>query len=1363
MTVIKPVIQRFALFIKNFSTIISETQGLRGQFLTMTKRGLNYEFIRQQLEQADIKLLYDFQWEACFSGKQRHDKVLYTPTASGKTLIAQIVSTRILGKGMRCVILEPTKRLIDQMYDRFKEWYHDICTILRVSGDNRPSPEELETADILIITYESFNGLLAKHFEYPFLDRIGLIVVDELHNLGNKGRGTCLETAIVNAKAWLRPRPHIIYLSATLGNAEELASWLDAQLIHTKERRSKLIVSSFGVSGSTIEQIERKKRFLFARLIKKTFELHSYGDDQRTKIVHIFCYTRNQVEQRAEELQTFLKSFGLNLTVGYSHAGLSKEKQQKAMRKLKKGEFQVFLSTTQYGEGVDFPIKRVIIADAGMFSSQLLIQLSGRAARPRHHRVGYADLIFVGDDQEILKQKDIQIVEGQLIVKEHRIVSQARSSLADIVLTLIARGSVSTKQLLLKLERHYFWHQHKALLQNWSELMNTALLTHEEELCWLNNELHLLSLLRETHEGSLPFDLKRVTRKFFMWVKKNTTTRGIKNGELRLLLTPFTHDQLKDFTQQLREKLLARPKQDEPKKKREGILHTLIKEGFIKRNGGKFSATAKGRWASQFLLPTKTAIRIKNFFATHHCSSEREFSRHVITLIGRSMHEVSSTTRYTTQQYTSFVWLLSQGSSVTEAATRVNIRPGDAEAHRKTASWIAEASYDYLGRSDPRAARVAKELTSKLNPEYKEPEVERGNKGRRRRWYPKHRPKPYPGLQEAIYTFIKQYKLISYKQITTKVRKQYKRPVHYTTVVKHVKRLGIQGKIQFISQGQLRGRPKIYVADVNVSLPEHLRLTCGSCGFFRINSMKDRRRSKRAHICVLNRKYNTKVGRRARKSYVAPKMGACEYHTKARKLKKRTIRVLQETLDDTPCYFCNSDGTVELPSRYNEYTVCPECNSRYYLTMKGDLVVKPGRRGLMLKGLELLLGKAGNYVPRVKKTRVYIRRPKRIIRVKCGEQLDIKKKRFTHSLKDGKTTQRYLIGAIRHIIIEGGEVTQQVRKNYGKKLIDINSPEGRFFVEHTLTPEKQQLADELKHAAQQLRETERGKLLARLLVMSKNMGLANAILHFEKEGLLSPAEAQEFLSQLLDRVAYTFLYWRGNIDNLRGLEGVVESIAWEVPKHLLQGSYFEIISRTLDRYIATVVLLGEAKARTPFSAALNAVYRHLNFYCRKALAEAGFSWVPNELILHYKKKQRSFLGTVVDFREVFLPLFRFAFIFACIHDKFAKTDFIRRKTLERERFYHLNWNGHYKVERLVNNILAQKVYYLEEYMTVKEAIRRCALQLKGFLLEKKRFVPFIYAPDKETLHLMYERFQHLEGIYKPPKKGPPVAVKDLLP
>jgi hypothetical protein len=491
-------------------------------------------------------------------------------------------------------------------------------------------------------------------------------------------------------------------------------------------------------------------------------------------------------------------------------------------------------------------------------------------------------------------------------------------------------------------------------------------------------------------------------------------------------------------------------------------------------------------------------------------------------------------------------------------------------------------------------------------------------------------------------------------------------------------------------------------------------------------------------------------------------MGACEHYEKAQESKKRIIRVLPEILDDTSCYFCESDDTVEMPSRYNEYTICPECNSRYYLTMKGELVVRPGRRGLMLKGLQSLLGKPGNYIPRVTKTRVYIRRSKRNIRVKCGERLDIKKKRFAHTLTDGKTTHRYLVGAVRHILTEGGEVSQQVRKKYGKKLIDSNSPEGRFFAQHTLTPEQQQLADDLKHAAQQLRGTERGALLAELLVMGKNMGLANAILWFEKERVLAPAEAQQFLSQLLDRVAYTFLYWRGNIDTLRGLEGVVETVAWEVAKHVLQGTYFEIISRTLDRYIATVVLLGEAKARTPFSAALNAVYRHLNLHCRKALTEAGFSWVPDELILHFKKTRRSFLGTVVDFRELFLPLFRFAFIFACLHDTFAKTDFMRRETLEREQFYHLNWNGHYKVERLVNDILTQKIYYLEEHMTVKEAIRRCALQLKGFLLKKKCFVPFIYAPDKETFHVMYKRFQHLESIYTPPKKGPPVVIRDFL-
>ncbi len=1327
----------------------------------MTKRGFNYEFIRQRLEQADIKALYDFQWEACFSGKQRQDKILYSPTASGKTLIAQIMSTKILGKGLRCVILEPTKRLIDQMYDRFKEWYQDTCTILRVSGDDRPAPEEIQSADILVITYESFNGLLAKHFEYPFLDQVGLLVVDELHNLGKKGRGVHLETAIVNAKAWLRPRPQIIYLSATLGNTEDLASWLDAHLIHTKERRSTLIVSTFGISGNKLEQIERKKIFLFARLIKKTFEQPS-NDEHQIKIVQLFCYTRKQVEKYAEILQIFLKNSGFDLKVGYSHAGLSKKEQREAMRRLNNGEFQVFVSTIQYGEGVNFPIKRVIINDAEMFSPQLLIQLSGRAARPRHHRIGYADLIFVGNDQELLKQKEIQIVEGQLIVKEHSIKSQARSSMADIVLTLIAKGSVSSNQLLSKLERHYFFHQYKTMLRNWFELMNSALMTKEEELCQLNNENHLLLILFDAHKGSLPNDLKRLTRTFFIWIRKRTTANKVKYGELRLFLTPFTYDKLKDFKQQLKGDLLAKPESDERNKK-QGILQTLITEGFVRKNGGRFCATDKGRWASKYLLPIKIAIRIKKFFVTNHSSSEQEFSQQLVKLVGQCMRELSNTKRYNAQQYTAFIKLLSQGSTVTEAAIQAKIRLGDAESHKKTASWIAEASYSFLGQRDLREARVAKELSTKLNAKYNELKANEAKKVKKRRWYPKQRPKPYPGLHKAIYNIIKKHGIISYDFILSEVRKQYNQNVHYTTIVKHIKQLKIQEQIQVISQGQLRGRPKIYVADVNASIPEHLRLTCGSCKFIQINPIKDRRRSKHAHVCVLNCKLNKQVGKRARNPYATPRKSACEHHENVQRLKKRKIRILQETNGSITCLNCKPRGIVELPSSYMEYTVCPECNSSYHLTVNGELVIKPGYRDVLQTNLELLIGKPGNYVQRVKKTKVYIRRPKRNIRVKCNERLDIRKKRFVHTLKDGRETKRYLVGAIRNIIIEGGDISQYIRKKYSKKLIDANTPKGSFFAQNKLTPKKQQVADELKYAAQRIRGTERGKLLAWLLTISKDIGLANSVLQVEKEGLLSAENAQELLSKLLDRVAYTFLYWRGNIDNLRGFEGLVEGVAWEIPKRLLRGTYFEIISRTLERYISTVVLLGEVKARTPFSAALNAVYRHLNLYCRKALAEVGFSWVPDELILHFKKTQRSFLGTIFDFREMFIPLFRLTLILACLYGEFTKADFKKRKTLEHEQFYHLTWNGHYKVERLVDDILNQEIYYLEQKMTVMEALRQCAVQLKDFLLENKRFIPFIYAPDKETLHLMFERFQHLEGIYKPQKKGPPVTVKDLLP
>ncbi len=160
-----------------------------------------------------------------------------TPTASGKTLIAELAAMkRILEKKGKAVYIVPLKALASEKHRDFTARYGTMAKVALSSGDLDSSDGYLAGYDLIITTSEKLDSLIRHHA--PWISEIATIIVDEVHLLNDPGRGPTLEILLTILRQLVNAQ--IIALSATIGNPEELAAWLDAALVVDDWRPVKL-------------------------------------------------------------------------------------------------------------------------------------------------------------------------------------------------------------------------------------------------------------------------------------------------------------------------------------------------------------------------------------------------------------------------------------------------------------------------------------------------------------------------------------------------------------------------------------------------------------------------------------------------------------------------------------------------------------------------------------------------------------------------------------------------------------------------------------------------------------------------------------------------------------------------------------------------------------------------------------------------------------------------------------------------------------------------------------------------------------------------------------------------------------------
>ncbi|MBD3309806.1 DEAD/DEAH box helicase [Candidatus Woesearchaeota archaeon] len=197
------------------------------------------EDLYKVLEDQGIVDMRPAQKKAVDSGVLEGSSLLVcTPTASGKTLIAELAAAKNIIEGTgKAVYIVPLKALAGEKFREFRKKYDSLFRIALSIGDIDSADSYLVDYDLIICTAEKFDSLIRHHA--PWLKYVKTVIIDEVHLLNDPGRGPTLEILITILRQVLE-NVQLIALSATIGNPEELAGWLEAGLIVDRWRPVEL-------------------------------------------------------------------------------------------------------------------------------------------------------------------------------------------------------------------------------------------------------------------------------------------------------------------------------------------------------------------------------------------------------------------------------------------------------------------------------------------------------------------------------------------------------------------------------------------------------------------------------------------------------------------------------------------------------------------------------------------------------------------------------------------------------------------------------------------------------------------------------------------------------------------------------------------------------------------------------------------------------------------------------------------------------------------------------------------------------------------------------------------------------------------
>ncbi|PKA67186.1 DEAD-box ATP-dependent RNA helicase ISE2, chloroplastic [Apostasia shenzhenica] len=410
---------------------------------------------------------------------------------------------RVIATGKMALLVLPYVSICTEKAEHLERLLEPLGKRVHSLYGNQGGGSLPKDTSVAVCTIEKANSLINRLLEEERLSEVGIIVIDELHMVGDEHRGYLLElmltklryasgegtldlsseagSASSSGKTDFTSGLQIVGMSATMPNVAVVADWLQAALYQTDFRPVPL--EEFIKVGNTIYN----KKMDALRILPKAADIGGKDPDHIVELcnevvqeghsVLLFCSSRKGCELTARHICRFLNGHfepfhgfdyeykdatsaikalrrcpsGLDpileetlpCGVAYHHAGLTVEEREIIEICYRKGIVRVLTATSTLAAGVNLPARRVIFRQPRIgrdfIDGTRYRQMAGRAGRTGIDSLGESILICKHDET-----RRVTAVLNDSCPPLQSCLSEDKNGMTHAIMEVVAGGIVQS-------------------------------------------------------------------------------------------------------------------------------------------------------------------------------------------------------------------------------------------------------------------------------------------------------------------------------------------------------------------------------------------------------------------------------------------------------------------------------------------------------------------------------------------------------------------------------------------------------------------------------------------------------------------------------------------------------------------------------------------------------------------------------------------------------------------------------------------------------------------------------------------------------------------------------------------------------